>query len=419
MATEDDSLSPRIVGGWLLHHDQKLLNARTTEFENIAVAGRASRLLSVISREQAWSVEQPRVVELARSIGIRRHEVDGLLGELQGHGLIERGQAGVSVLGVSQAQLLKHAAEIFESQEPLGIEMASIDLAERGSHTPVRRSDCAEELSDTYKLGRQELEDLFRQSEHIGFIDYELTGEDRLYFNGSLFKRDQAEKARRIFDTLSQDERQKLLDIEQLFNRHGCLHVSLVHDRIGPILWSKLHQIGYFEVSVVTNEHGPNEFVTKPEALTKFIPGGLADMLDDAKALASSLAYGIMNSTDARGRIRDPSVLIGVLIERGYVEGRASALRSDYHILERRGVVQVTDTPRGHRLTLLKKEVGEMARDLLLRGDASGPAIEHATRSSAASYVGPEVSRTAERRKDIPDAKSSMRKSLNILRGSG
>ena len=38
------------------------------------------------------------------------------------------------------------------------------------------------------------------QSEHIGFVDYENAGHDRLYFNGSLFKREQAGKAKRILD---------------------------------------------------------------------------------------------------------------------------------------------------------------------------------------------------------------------------
>jgi hypothetical protein len=102
------------------------------------------------------------------------------------------------VLGVTQARLLDHAADIFDSQEPDGLEIAAIDLAERGSHSPLRRKDCEEEISDRYKLSKAESDDLFSQSEHIGFVDYENYGTDRLYFNGSLFKRDYAEKAKRI-----------------------------------------------------------------------------------------------------------------------------------------------------------------------------------------------------------------------------
>jgi hypothetical protein len=122
------------VGAWLLHHDQKLTHSKTTAFESIAVAGRSARLLSVITREGDWSVSIERVNELANGIGIRKLELPGLLGELERQGLIAQGVAGISVLGVSQVRLLDHAADIFESQNPGGLERASIDLAERGSH---------------------------------------------------------------------------------------------------------------------------------------------------------------------------------------------------------------------------------------------------------------------------------------------
>jgi hypothetical protein len=191
-----------------------------------------------------------------------------------------------------------------------------------------------------------------------------------------------------------------------------------VRQLLGDNLWSKMHQIGYFEVSIVSNERGPTEFVTKPEALTKFVPSGLADMLDDAKALASSLTYGIVKSPDARGRIRDPSALINALIGRGYVEGWAPAIRQDYQILERRNVVQVTTSSQGHRLTLLKPEIGEMAKDLILRGDASGTAAEIIVGTQAVQFHGPEAARSAERerKKDIPEAKTATSRALNILR---
>lgn len=402
----------------MLHHDQKLLNAKTTEFESIVAAGRSSRLLSVISRELENTVSKERVDELARGIGVRRIEANGFLAELQNHGLIDVSSAGVAVLGVSQASLLDHASDIFETQSPSGADRAVLALSEIASGSPVRRSDCEEELSDEYRLSRAEIDDVFSQSEHIGFIDYEANGHDRLYFNGSLFKRDSAAKSKLILENLSDEEKQKLLQVESMLNGRGCLLAEEIRQLLGEKLWSKLHQIGFFEVSAVVNEKGVTEFATKPEALVKYIPGGLADMLDDAKALASSLTYGIIKSPDYRGRIKDPSVLINVLIGRGYVEGRAAAIKQDYQVLERRGVVQVTTTDRGNRLTLLKSEIGEMAKDLILRGDASATAAEFVASGMASNFIGPESSRVTERKKDVPEAKSAALRSLNILRKS-
>ncbi|MBY3254529.1 hypothetical protein HFO09_14045 [Rhizobium laguerreae] len=416
MTGNQKKLSKGVIGGWLLHHDQKLLSARTVAFENIATAGRSARLLSAISKEDGWTVSTERVAELGNQLGIRKHELPGLLNVLGVEGLVQSDGDGVSVLGVTQARLLEYAANIFEGQQPAGLEYAAIDLAERGSSSPVRRTDCAEELAEDYKLTRVMLQDLFEQSEHIGFVDYEGRGEDRLYFNGSLFKRDHADKARRILDSLSDVEKQNLLEADDRLRKSGCLPAAVVQKVLGDILWSKLHQIGYFQVSIVANEYGSTEFVTKPEALTKYVPSGLADMLDDAKALSSSLTFGILASPASRGRIKSPEVLMDAFIGRGYVEGWASAIKRDYVALERKGVVQVTSSTDGHRLTLLKPEVGKMARELVLKGDASKIAAELIIGNRKTDFAGPETARTEERLKDIPQAKSAAAQSLNILR---
>lgn len=416
MTFRNSKLNAGTIGGWLLHHDQKLLSSKTVDFESIATAGRSTRLLSAISKEDAWSVDSGRIIELGRNLGIRKHELNGLLDILSSAGLVQVDAKGVTVLGVTQAKLLEHAASIFEAQEPQGLEYAVLALAELGSSSPLRRSDCTEELADTYKLSRVEIDDLFVQSEHIGFVDYEGKGEDRLYFNGSLFKRNHAEKAKKILDHLNDTERKNLLEADERLRERGCLPATSVMRILGEDLWSKLHQIGYFEVSTVSNEFGSTEFTTKPEALTKFVPSGLADMLDDAKALSSSLTFGILASPPERGRIKDPEVLMDIFINRGYVEGWASAIKKDYVPLEKKGVVKTTTSSNGHRLTLLKPEVGNMAKELVLKGNAAKIAAELVVGNRKVGFSGPEALRIQERLKDVPEAKAAAARSLDILR---
>lgn len=403
-------------GAWLLHHDQKLQGAQTTEFESIVVAGRSTRLLSAISQETQATISMDHVTELARGLGIREIEVGGYLATLEHHGLIEIGRKGLTVLGVSQVKLLHHANDIFETQSPTGIDRAVIELAERGSHAPFRRNDCEEEIADIYSLARQEIDDMFSQSEQIGFVDYDNEDNQKLYFNGSLFRRDEAGKIMKVLESLSQNEKTLVLEAENLFEQRGCLLAKDLCDLLGAKLWSKLHQIGFFDVSVVLNERGPTEFVSKPGALAKFIPNGLVDVLDDAKALASSLTYGIVKSSVSRGRIQIPSALISALINRGFVEGRAYAIKQDYQVLERRGVVKVTSSPKGNRLTLLKPEVGRMAKDLILKGDASETAVKIMVGTQAKGFRGPEQSRVLERRKNISETKTTVSRALNVLR---
>lgn len=408
------------TGAWLIHHDQKLSAVKSSEFENITTAGRAARLLSCISKELIWTVSDERVNALAHANGIKKHEVAGLLAELEGAGVIQRGASGVSVLGVTQANLFKHADAVFENQDPSGMERAALELAELASEAPIEEGAAGEEISDTYKLSRGEIEDLFLLSKQIGFVDHEPSEGRTLLFNGSLFKRDNIEKSKRILETLTATERQNLLDADARLSSMGCLPEEAIRRILGEPLWSKLHQIGYYQVSTVTNEQGNTTFVSKPAALVKYVPGGLGDMHDDAKALASSLTYGILKSNRIRGQIVAPDRLMGALIGRGYVEGWAEALRQDYQTLERRGVVRVSKSDRGYKLTLLKPEVGRMAQDLILKGDAAESASYATVGHRPVTFSGPEVTRSrardAERLKEIPETKRAASSALEALR---
>lgn len=410
------SILPEVTGAWLMHHDHKLSAVKSTAFESITTAGRAARLLSYISKEEQWSVSKERIQILAQVNGIRRHEIAGLLSELQNVGVIDKSDSGVSVLGVSQDNLFKHAAVVFEEQSPSGIERAALALSEMASLSPVDEIAIADELADDYKLSKAEKSELTSLAKLIGFVDYEAINDKTLLFNGSLFKRENAQKSQIILDGLKASERQNVLEADARLNSNGCLPEDVIVTILGSPLWSKLHQIGYYEVSQVTNENGSTRFVTKPSALVKYVPGGLADMHDDAKALASSLTYGILKSNHARGQIQSPSALMDALINRGYVQGWARAIKEDYQVLERRGVVGVSSLPNGFRLTLQKPEIGRMAQDLILKGDASEAVARATIGSQPGEFIGPEGARVAERLKDVPETKRGSAIALDNLR---
>jgi len=412
------SLPPSVTGAWLVHHEQKLSAVKVAGFDATISAGRTTRVLSLITREEGWEIPLKRVDALAKANQINRLEVKAALRTLGDQGLIDVTESGVAVLGVTQSSLLTHAATMFEGEKPDNIERASIALAEMASDAPLKKSECAEEIADLYKLGSKDVGELFEQAEQIGFVDYEGAGTDKLYFNGSLFRRDMANKAATILKSLKSDEQERLAAAEALLSKSGCVLKAILVGILGEPLWGKMHQIGFYDVSTVSNNAGDTEFVSLPGALSKYVPDSLADMLDDAKALASSLTYGIAISDPARGRIQMPSVLLSTLVSRGYVEGRASAIAADYHVPEQRGVVRVTSTDKGYRLTLLKKEVGEMARALILEGDASKVAVGLVASGTANAYRGPELSRVAARKSFVGSSNRTVRSTLDILRKS-
>jgi len=411
-------LPPAVTGAWLVHHEQKLSAVKVGGFDATVSAGRTARVLSLITREEEWEVPLDRVDALAKANQINRLELRASLTLLKEQGLVDLTEKAVAVLGVTQSTLLTHAATMFDAESPDSTERAAIALAEMASAAPLKKSDCAEEIGDAFRLATKDVGELFEQAEQIGFIDYDGPGADRLYFNGSLFRRDMASKTALILNALKADEQTRLLQVEAQLSKSGCVLKSSIVGVLGDALWGKLHQIGYFDVSTVSNSSGDTEFVTLPGALSKYIPDSLADMLDDAKALASSLTYGIAVSDPVRGRIQQPSVLLSRLISRGFVEGNAPAIASDYHVPEQRGVVQVTSTNKGYRLTLLKKEVGEMARALILDGDASQVAAGLVASGAARAYRGPESARVAARRPFLGASNRALRTTLDILRKS-
>jgi hypothetical protein len=411
-------LPPAVTGAWLVHHEQKLSAVKVAGFDATISAGRTARVLSLITREDEWEVPLDRVEALAKANQINRLELRASLTTLSEQGLIDLTDKAVAVLGVTQSMLLNHAATMFDAESPDNTERAAIVLAEMASEAPVKKSECAEEIGDTFKLSNKDVGDLFEQAEQIGFIDYDGDGADKLYFNGSLFRRDVANKAALILNSLKSDEQARLAQADALLSKSGCVLKSKLIGILGDALWGKLHQIGFYDVSTVSNNSGDTEFVSLPGALSKYVPESLADMLDDAKALASSLTYGIAISDTVRGRIQMPSQLLSKLISRGYVEGRAFAIASDYHVPEQRGVVQVTRTDQGYRLTLLKKEVGEMARALILEGDASEVAAGLMASGAAKAYRGPEMARVAARKPFVGASNRMVRSTLDILRKS-
>src|SRR5262249_36390257 len=157
-----------------------------------------SRLLSYISKEEQWSVPIERVHVLAQVNGIRRHEVPGLLTALDSAGVIDQGSGGVSVLGINQANLFKHANSVFENQTPTNIERAALELADKASDSPVEQNAITAELGDVFRLPLRERTDLLTLSKQIGFVDHEAVSDQTLLFNGSLFKRENAAKSRTI-----------------------------------------------------------------------------------------------------------------------------------------------------------------------------------------------------------------------------
>src|ERR1044071_1769568 len=94
----------------------------------------------------------------------------------------------------------------------------------------------------------------------------------------------------------------------------GCIAVSDLERLLGNALFDKLNSISMYDVIVVSNDQENVAFVTRPAAFSKYGTGLIDDGLDLAKALVSSLTYGLTRSEPGRGRIRHIDALLNKLI---------------------------------------------------------------------------------------------------------
>ncbi|MFC4163383.1 hypothetical protein ACFOWU_06955 [Epilithonimonas zeae] len=409
-------------GSWLIHHTNKLQTfASQNGYNDTYVAGKAGILLSAVSANDSINVSNEKLDVLASVANINiPFELPKLLDILEEQQLIEKSKTGIAVLGVTTETTLLHTSTIFEDLNPSSIELASLDLAERASITPILYKDIAEEISDIYQLSEKDTTKLFTDAEQIGFTDIEnISDDEKLLFNGNLFRRDTAEKIKTVLDSLKPSEQLKLIELNEILGKNACVEIIFAENILGKELFQKVTAIGLYDVSVVSNSKEDAGYITLPSAFSKYSNSMVDDAFDLAKAFISSITYGMTKSPSARGQIQMVDALLSTLV-RGEKVGPVPAIAEDYKILELKGVVKVSHGQKkgrsGPMLELLKKEVGELALQAIRQGDVSEHSLTALPSAAVTKFNGPEFNRENMRRKQIKQSPSATNDMLSILR---
>lgn len=415
-------MDKKTQGAWIIHHTHKLqgVTLATPDYEQIGFAGKCGIVLNALAKSEESQISEKRLLALARANGISvRLELSAILGELIRQRLIEKGKTGISVLGLTTTQTLEHTCKIFEEASPGDSERAAIEVSEKASHFPLTKKEAAEYISDTIHTSEKETQDILSQCENIGFFDSENLFSQKIYFNGNLFRREDIAKVKAVISSLSSDEERKVIELSTKLKNSGCLPKEDALYVLGDSLYSRLCAIGFIDENAIGNETGTFSFVTRPAAFSKFTNSMVDDAFDLAKALVTSLTYGMTTSPDSRGRIRMIEALMNKLIA-GLWVGPATAIGQDYKVLEIKGVVEVRPSGGGRFLMrLLKKEVGRLALAVITEGEASTMSLLEVPSVSATKYLGPEANRTVLRKHQAEPLKRSVAKLLGDLRTGG
>jgi len=408
-------MEKRTEGAWIIHHTNKLKQVESNDFEDIDFAGKAGKLLSGLAASNEESeLSKEKVQAIAKGAGINKAELPTLLNKLQEEHLIDQSTSGgVVSIGVTTSSVLDHTSNIFNNSSPSQSQIAALSLAERISAAPIGEAFMKEFLSDSYKITSKVAAEVIQLSEDVGFIDVEIVDDKKLLFNGNLFKTESLQKATKILDTLTPQEVRALQDIDGEISKVGCIPFDKAVKSAGQTLLEKVQSIGMYEFNKVSNEKETKYFITKPDSFSKFGNPFAEDALDLAKAFVASLSYGMNYSTSMRGRIDYLQRLLQALIA-GREVGPAPAIGQDYKFLEIKRVVQII--PRGGNyfsMRLLKKEVGELALQVMQKGDAVESTLLVSS-SNVVSYDGPEKTRRETRKKR--QVKQSDTEVANLLR---
>ncbi|MEL6857416.1 MAG: hypothetical protein AAFO74_03455 [Pseudomonadota bacterium] len=410
-------------GAWIIHHGRKVsgVTGGAAHYSAIDTAAKAAALLARMSASEQAVIPKKQVEALARVGGLNpKTELSYCLQQLQQQAVISVGESGdVEVLGVTSHSALGHASDLFERSDPNAYERASIELGEIASREPTLETDAAEYISDICELTADDTAEFLNQARSFGFVDHEGHNEDRLLFNGNMFRKNSIQKTKKVLDSLSSEDATRLTDFSAKLNEAGALPQEEAEQILGKSLMSKLRAAAVFDESVVANSSGEFTFVTAPGAFHKFISPIEDDAFDQAKALVAALKYGMSISSETRGRIMAVSALLNKLLQ-GREVGPAPAIGQDYRALEMEGVVQIRNQGRYCYMRLRKMDVGQIALKVLTEGDASPVVLDKLPGAAVNRIDAPEQLRFDFRQKKQSEmSKKQTEELLRAMRSGG
>lgn len=213
-------MEKRTKGAWLISHTNKLQEVKNSfDFEDIELAGKCGLFLSNLSASEEQSdLDANKVNAVAKVSNIKKSEIETIKSILKNANLIDISADGsLSVLGITTSSVLVHTSDLFEDTSPSNFQKAAIDLSDNISEFPKNENILKEYISDNYKLSNSETKSLFTNAEEIGFIDYEeIDNNQKLYFNGNLFRKDNANRINAILSSLKSEDNRKITELDQI-----------------------------------------------------------------------------------------------------------------------------------------------------------------------------------------------------------
>jgi hypothetical protein len=379
-------------------------NLVRTDIDTILLAGRA---MDFVARLQGYesSATAEIAASYARLAGLSTRELRQVLPVLKGADVIDYvvGPDGSlshieEYVGIT-ASVIEQTYRALDGLSPSTAEVALLHSVELAAWAPLTES---QHLQQVTKRG-------VRDSAAANGLRLALAAginrrikstelNESVIFNPHVWGTGQVQIAS-FLRNLPPNERDALMGIvEQASSRPG---ISLEQLTATPAVLNGARKVGLVQAATVRSSQGSRSRTYVFSPLLQATDDGVAttEALHLRKLFVAHILFGQEQATPGYGQIRDPTVLVKKLLDRGKV-GPATNIGTDYHMLEASGVVRVEPYGKSDRayLRLLKREIVEGGLDWLKAGFGGipGPGSDSVRLHQApGSFLSPETDRAS------------------------
>jgi hypothetical protein len=342
--------------------ESTLLSAAIKAGRFMDFAGRIQRRGSELSAEQL--AQFANFVGLddvdLRLIALPTLKAAGILdyGVVDGHLMVDE------FVGVS-APLLKQVADTWEELHPSVVERCALESIELATAAPLNESTHHAAL-DAIGFDHQARETAIGALRAVGMLHRETpSGADEPILYNEYVWGSGVVSIARFLESLPADERLILASLSgQAMQRPGISLASF--QGVEADVLSAARKVGFLDATRVVTRSGKDSSFAFSPTLEGALPATSTDVLHDRKLFVAHILFGHRNAPYSKGRILQPLVLVRKLLREGEV-GPATAINSDYPLLESHGIVKVKQSGLSGRafLTLVKRDVVEDSLSLL------------------------------------------------------
>lgn len=405
MVTENsDAKSRRRLGRavvFLHQHDNNQFDGLVqAEIEAILFTGRA---MDFAARIHGIKLTDGLVKQYAKQARIgSRQLLDVLLPKLKSADIIDFSVENDVVVRIEEyvkltGTLLDQTMKVLHAMNPSVVEMAVLHSIEIASWAPLTRSQHLQQLTNRGfedSCAEEGLNLALAVGVNKRIKSAELS-EDVIY-NAYVWGSGQI-KIAAFLRSLPSAERDSLLGIcEDAANKPGLALPLLTSGT--PQMIASARKVGLLQASIVKSSRSnvSQTYVFSPLLAEEDDELFTTEALHQRKLFVAHILFGHEKASLGYGKIQNPVVLVNALLKKGVV-GPASNISTDYHLLERHGIVQVEEADNGRAfLKMIKPEIVEGGLDWLQRtlepGDISGNPVAKMFRSPW-QFVTPERDR--------------------------